>query len=185
MKWNDDLFNNECAGCHATAVDPETAGFGSPGLDCFVCHGIVEVEHAAQPDTVIFSPRRKDDPRVGVAACGQCHLRGGKAKSNGRPYPNNFVPGDNLLRDFEVDFSEESLKSMDNVERHIFVNARDVLLKNKSDMTCVSCHSIHGETTEKHAELAESPYCVLCHQPGKAMGDAKIPTGRHSKTCQY
>ncbi|MBX9654726.1 hypothetical protein K2Y11_14005 [bacterium] len=183
--WDDDLFNNKCAGCHATAVDPETAGFGSPGLDCFVCHGIVEAEHAGKPEITFFSPRRKDAPRAEVATCSQCHLRGGIAKSNGRPYPNNFVPEDNLLRDFEVDFSEQNLAQMDVIERHIFANARDVLVGNKIDVTCTSCHSIHGESTKKHTELSETNDCKICHEPGKAMSDVKLPKTRHNKTCQY
>ena len=185
LKWDDDLFNNKCAGCHATAIDPETAGFGSPGLDCFVCHGIVAEDHATVPGTAIFSTRKAGDPRIEVASCGQCHLRGGKAKSNDRPYPNNFVPGDNLLRDFQVDFSEESLKGMDIIEQHIFANSRHVLVGKKTAVTCTSCHSIHGESTKKHTELAETKYCTICHEPGKAMNDVKLPSPRQSKTCQY
>jgi hypothetical protein len=112
-------------------------------------------------------------------------LRGGIAKSNGRPYPNNFVPEDNLLRDFEVDFSEKNLAQMDVIERHIFANARDVLVGNKTDVTCTSCHSIHGESTKKHTELSETNDCKICHEPGKAMSDVNLPKSRHSKTCQY
>ena len=45
-----------------------------------------------------------------TSICAQCHVRTGKSRSTGLPYPNNFVAGDNLFRDFQVDFSDEALE---------------------------------------------------------------------------
>lgn len=183
--WNETLFAEACAGCHMTAIDTETVSYGSPGMDCYVCHGVLEVEHAADPSEVIFAKNREEDPRVGVAICGQCHLRGGQSRSTGRPYPNNFVAGDDLLRDFQVDWSDQALGDMDMIEAHIFASAREVLVLGKSELTCIACHSIHGESTANHKELAETTYCALCHLPGRDLSDVKLPVRSSNKTCQF
>jgi hypothetical protein len=183
--WDGELFNASCAGCHATAVDPETTAFGSPGLDCYVCHGVLELEHASEPQTVLFGKNHEDDARVVASVCGQCHLRGGVSASTRRPYPNNFVAGDNLVRDFRVDWSDEALAAMDIVDRHVFDNARDVLMRGKTDVTCTTCHNVHADTSEKHKELAESASCAICHQPGKEWNDVPMPKARQSNVCRY
>jgi hypothetical protein len=183
--WDDRLFADRCAGCHATGIDTQTASMSTPSLECYVCHGLTEIEHTTPEATALLSGSQPTDARVELSICGQCHLRGGRSRATGRPYPTNFVPGDNLLRDFQVDFDEAAVSAMDPVERHIFVNARDVLLRNQSELTCTSCHSIHENNSEKHGELDEVAYCAICHKPGKAMSDAALPKRRSSKTCGY
>jgi hypothetical protein len=182
--WHPDDFGPKCAGCHATAIDTETISFGSPSLDCYVCHGILELEHANDNTQTLFSEEHDDDPRVVTSVCGQCHLRGGKSRSTGRPYPTVFVAGDNLFRDFEVDWSEASLAAMDMIDRHIFENARDVMVGG-SKITCTSCHSVHGNTSQKHQELNQEKSCETCHRPGDPMSKVDLPLSRSSQTCEY
>jgi hypothetical protein len=182
--WHLQKFNEKCAGCHATAIDPSTASFGSPSLDCYVCHGVLELEHAQQTDQTLFAKKHADDPRVVTSVCGQCHLRGGRSKSSGRPFPTLFVAGDNLFRDFEVDWSDEALVQMDRVDRHIFENARDVMTRS-STTTCATCHSVHGESSSKHQELSVDQSCEVCHPPGKPWSEVDWPKDRKSKTCEY
>src|SRR5262252_4334563 len=43
--WDKDRFANRCAGCHATGVDAATKTFVAFGLDCYVCHGDVTLDH--------------------------------------------------------------------------------------------------------------------------------------------
>ena len=66
----------------------------------------------------------------------------GKSKASGLPYPDNFVAGDNLFEDFQVDFAQVDDVNLNPGDRHILRNARDVVL-NGSDVTCISCHKIH------------------------------------------
>src|SRR5205823_6343112 len=79
--------------------------FAAASLDCFVCHGQIPEQHTTQPALAHFSKKNREPARVVASICGQCHLRTGSSKSTDLPYPNNFVAGDNLFRDFHVDFS--------------------------------------------------------------------------------
>src|SRR5262249_22234924 len=103
--WNKDTFAARCAGCHTTAVDPKTHASAIPPLDCYTCHGIADPKHTQDVTLMRFSSKSPRNPAEIVSVCGSCHLRGGKSRSSGLPYPNNFVPGDNLFQDFEVDLS--------------------------------------------------------------------------------
>src|SRR5262249_6357192 len=119
-KWDDKKFGAECAGCHATAVDPKTRSFSALSLDCYVCHGDVPAKHAKDTTEVYLSKKRSDPARVVTSICAQCHLRGGKSKSAGLPYPNNFVAGDNLFRDYQVDWSEKAIAALNPADRHVY-----------------------------------------------------------------
>lgn len=183
--WDDRLFADRCAGCHATGIDTQTASMSTPSLECYVCHGLTEIEHTTPEETALLSGKQPTDPRIELSICGQCHLRGGRSNATGRPYPTNFVPGDNLLRDFKVDFDEASLSAMDPIDRHVFVNARNVLHLGEAGLTCTTCHTIHANSTDKHADLDEVAYCAICHKPGEAMSDVKLPSRRTNRTCGY
>jgi hypothetical protein len=181
--WDRKTFAAKCAGCHTTAVDPKTRAFSTASLDCFTCHGIVPQEHAADTTLVWFSRKQARDPKLITAACGQCHLRGGKSKASGLPYANNFVPGDNLFRDFEIDFSKADDKSLNPGDRHIYRNARDVLQKG-STVNCLSCHKVHENSTARHRFLDNTPGCLDCHYPEGPMKTVK-KYEVHSEVCGY
>jgi hypothetical protein len=54
-----------------------------------------------------LSKKRRRDVREITTTCAQCHLREvAKSKSTGLPYPANFVVGDDLFKDYEVDYSK-------------------------------------------------------------------------------
>ena len=55
-------------------------------------------------------------------------MRTGKSRSSGLPYPNNFVAGDNLFRDFRVDLTEMAIQKLNPADRHVQENVRDVVL---------------------------------------------------------
>ena len=182
-KWDDHKFALKCVGCHATAVDPQTHAYSAIGLDCFACHGLVEPRHSKDAKLIFFGKGRQDPPRVAVAICAQCHLRTGKSRKTGLPYPTNFVAGDNLFRDFEVDLSDTALAAMNPGDRHVAQNVREAL-DGKSRTTCVTCHNIHGQSAVQHRKVAEDATCVTCHEPGKPMSKP-IRYEMHSKLCEY
>ena len=126
--WDENVFAESCAGCHATAVDMEYRGYSSISLDCFTCHGSVPEIHNLDTSLVYFAKKSEAGVQVEMSACAQCHLRGGKSESLGMPYPNQFVVGDNLFRDFQVDFSDEFIASLNPGERHMYASAKDVAL---------------------------------------------------------
>lgn len=183
--WNQRKFADACAGCHATAVDSKTRAFSTIGHDCYVCHGEVVDEHAEQPKLVYLAKSRKGPARVVVSICGQCHIRSGKSRSTGLPYPNNFVAGDNLFRDFEVDFSDNAIAALNPGDRHILENIRDVVVYDQKRVTCLTCHVIHDSSVKKHRRVSRSRHlCLDCHHP---KGPKRIikEYDVHSPVCGY
>jgi cytochrome c554/c'-like protein len=175
--WNKEKFANRCAGCHTTAVDPETKAFSATALDCYTCHGVADPNHTKDTALMRFSAKYPKNSREIVSVCGSCHLRGGKSHSSGLPYPNNFVPGDDLFHDFEVDLSQTGS------DRHVFSNVRDVL-KNGSTTTCINCHAIHTDSSAKHKRVLTTAICQDCHN---AEGPKSVVRKNevHSALCEY
>ena len=182
--WNGTQFADSCAGCHTTGVDPKEKAFSAVSLDCFVCHGTVPTEHAKKPELALLSPKRKDDARVVTSICAQCHVRTGKSKDTDRPYPTNFVAGDNLFRDFRADFSDEALKALSTADRHVMETARDVVVFGREGVTCLSCHDVHGRSSKKHHRVPAGDNCLTCHNADGPKRDRK-PFSTFSKTCGY
>jgi hypothetical protein len=182
--WDDHTFATGCAGCHATAVNPETHAYSTVSLDCFACHGDATDEHANDPKLMPLAKARKDPPAVVTSICASCHVRFGKSKSSGLPYPNNFVAGDNLFRDFQVDFDRADDAKLNPADRHVMDNVREVVERGRETMTCLSCHDVHSGSSKKHRELAVEKYCQHCHDAGQPIQGHKTYEV-HSERCQY
>ncbi len=182
--WDQKMFADACAGCHMTGVDSKTRTFSAKSLDCYVCHGEVDVQHSKDTALVLLSKKRQDPAHVSTSICAQCHVRGGKSVSTGLAYPNNFVAGDNLFRDFKVDLSGDSIARLNPADRHILENVRDVARLGKEEVTCLSCHDVHKQSTKKHHSLARTDYCLICHNQTGSMKIRK-PYEVHSQTCGY
>jgi hypothetical protein len=181
--WDKNLFADRCAGCHTTAVETATKTFSAIGQDCYVCHGVVDLNHTKDTRLMLLSKKRHDSPDVVTSICAQCHLRGGKSKTTGLPYPNQFVAGDNLFQDFQVNFALADDRSLNPGDRHVYRNVRDVVV-NGLETTCLTCHKIHGQSTEKHRRVLREAICQDCHN---AEGPRKVvkPYTVHSPLCQY
>jgi hypothetical protein len=182
--WDTTQFAVACAGCHATGVDPSSHAFSVPALDCFTCHGEATLNHS-KDSTLIYLARKRHDPaRVVTCICAQCHVRTGRSRSRGLPYPNNFVAGDNLFRDFQVDLSQNVIKELNPGDRHILENVRAVTVLGQEETTCLSCHDVHKGSARKHRILAEDDSCLTCHLAGQSK---KLPRTFevHNRTCAY
>lgn len=183
--WDEKTFAAKCAGCHATAVEPKTQAFGAFSLDCYACHGDVSLTHTNDSKKILLSLKRDDEPRVIASICGQCHLRGGKSRSTGLPYPNQFIPGDNLFKDYEVDLSDAAIAKLDPGERHIFENIRDIAALGKERVTCLSCHDVHTASSKKHLGVAwTAKDCAVCH-PSETDRKQVVKYERKNATCGY
>jgi hypothetical protein len=183
-RWDTTTFAERCAGCHATAVDPQTHAFSALSLDCFTCHGDAPEEHANDPKLMPLAKARKDSPQVVTSICASCHVRFGKSKASGLPYPTNFVAGDNLFRDFQVDFSRADDAKLNPADRHVLDNVRAVVARGEDKMTCLSCHDVHTGSSKKHRDLPSVQYCQHCHdaaQPIKGHKTYEV----HSECCRY
>ena len=181
--WDKATFANRCAGCHTTAVETATKTFSAFGHDCYACHGVVDLNHTGDTKLMLLSKKRRDGPEVVTSICAQCHLRGGKSRSTGLPYPNQFVAGDNLFRDFQVTFAGADDQGLNAGDHHVYRNVRDVVV-NGSETTCLSCHRIHGQSSEKHRRVLREEVCLDCHNaegPRKAVKTYAV----HSAVCEY
>ena len=189
-EWDTTKFGDQCAGCHATAVDSNTQAFSALSIDCIACHGAVDLNHTTKSSPVIFSKSKRGGREV-ISICGQCHLRGGKSKSSKRPYPNTFVAGDNLFRDYDVDLSVAAINGLPPAERHIFENTRDVAVSGWLQTTCLTCHEVHGQSSEKHQSLSNSKRCQTCHVSDSDYTELRDSfvrsqgTSGHNSVCEY
>jgi cytochrome c553 len=181
--WDDQKFANRCAGCHTTGVDSKTKSFTAFGIDCYACHGDATLDHTKDTSLMWLSKKRRDDARAITSICAQCHLRMGKSRSTGLPYANTFIAGDNLFRDFEVDFSKADDETLNAGDRHVLRSVRDVAVRGELATTCLSCHDVHDNSTTKHREVVKAAICADCH------GVPFKPTVKryevHSPLCEY
>lgn len=183
--WDNQKFAAKCAGCHTTAIDVKTGAFSAFGLDCYTCHGNVNLQHTGDTSLIFLSKKSKKDPKAIEATCASCHLRlAARSKSTGLPFPNNFVPGDNLFQDYQVDFSKADDPSLNPGDRHIYKNVRDVALYGQDFPTCLTCHQVHTNSTEKHRRAPQSPLCFACHNTNDAYKSVKPYTVK-SALCEY
>lgn len=183
-KWDTETFAEKCAGCHTTAYDSEAKAFAAVSLDCYTCHGDAPAEHANDPKLMALAKARKDSPAAVTSICASCHVRFGKSRSTGLPFPNNFVAGDNLFKDFEVDFAQADNEKLNPADRHVMQNVRDVVLYGREQTTCLTCHDVHTGSTKRHFELSFNESCTLCHannQPVKGHKNYEV----HSERCGY
>ncbi len=184
QKWDAAKFGAKCAGCHASGVDSVAKTFQMPSLDCHTCHGLAVPEHTEDGTLMVLSKKGKTRPEIEISICGSCHLRGGKSKSTGLPYPSNFVPGDNVFKDYEHDFAVARTKRENPGDAHIVQNIRDVAVTGVKVMTCMTCHDVHKQSTAKHTNVAKHAICFVCHtdeEPLKAVRAYE----RRSATCEY
>lgn len=187
-QWNQEKFGNSCAGCHATAVDVKTKTFTTFGLDCYTCHGEVNLQHTNDTKLMILSKQRRKEPELITSICAQCHLRESRSQSTGLPYPNNFVAGDNLFQDLTVDFAKADDEKLNPIERHIYRNVRDVVVEGKTAATCITCHQVHFESRTlsmaRHQALPRGPMCFDCHVNQSSFKAVK-PFTMSSRVCEY
>lgn len=183
--WDHEKFGKNCAGCHATAVSTESMGFAASSLDCYACHGSVSLQHTTDTKLMMLSKKRQDPAEKIASICGQCHLREGKSRSTGRPYPNQFVAGDNLFKDFQVDFSDEHIAKMDAGDRHVYQNIKDIVVSGETGVTCLTCHEVHAASSEKHLAVKKSESCFICHIAGERLSRNVKLHELHSGVCEY
>ena len=158
--WQTNVFEKQCAGCHTTAVNPQTGEFSSIALDCFSCHGNVPENHATRKGTALLSRTRANADQEVIAICGSCHLRGGRSKTSGRPYPHAYVAGDDLFKDFQVDLELGRKAQLDSSDSHVYLKTRAVV-ERASDKSCTDCHRIHGPPEPQRRD--RKSFSEVCH----------------------
>lgn len=190
--WDKEKFANSCAGCHTTGIDAKARTFAAFGLDCYACHGDVNINHTNDTSLVLLSKKNRTGKEVVTSICAQCHLRSeqgsAKSKSTGLPYPNTFIAGDNLFQDFQVDWKRADDAKLNPGDRHVWRNVRDVAVNDES-YTCLNCHQVHAAdpatATQKHRRLPRSPICFDCHSQEEGQFKQVKKYEVNSALCEY
>ncbi len=190
--WDADTFADRCAGCHTTAVDAATETFSAFGLDCYACHGDVTLDHASDPSLAWWSQERRDsreflEVQAMASICAQCHLRDATSRSTGLPYPNTFIAGDNLFRDFDVDFTRVDDQSLNPGDRHVLRSVQEVVLYGAEQANCLSCHRVHAQSTQEHEAAQPTLVCLDCHEAEGGDGRGLMTSAYRvrSTLCEY
>jgi formate-dependent nitrite reductase cytochrome c552 subunit len=176
----------ECAGCHATGVDPEKKTFIEMGVACEACHGPgsnhVEAVPGFEIPTIIQASRLT--PALAAQICGSCHT-GGRDKTGKYAYPVAYQihKGEGNIRLYfeEVSPGNHSERFWPSGEsRHSNQQYLDWKQSEhaKVGVTCITCHDVHRSKSALQAvgevpnplvvirsktRLFEDQLCKTCH----------------------
>lgn len=177
----------ECAGCHATGVDPEKRTYVEMGIACEACHGPGSNHVQAVPGfeirTIINASRLT--PAAAAQICGSCHTRGRdktgkyaypvryqthKGEANLKLYFTEATPGNGYSNYFwpsgESKYSNQQYLDWQQSEHA------------KVGVVCATCHSVHESKTgiaanvdssnlllaiRSKTRLFEDRLCKSCH----------------------
>ncbi|MFN8528557.1 MAG: cytochrome c3 family protein [Anaerolineae bacterium] len=105
--WPDPAYdwNQNCAGCHTTGLEPDRGRWQDDGVQCEMCHGPGSLHIEAARDA---GRNPTDEEAVAVHAaivltpdaqvCAQCHSAGSEPTTN-HPYPVDYHPGGVLVHE--------------------------------------------------------------------------------------
>jgi hypothetical protein len=177
---------NECAGCHATGIDPEKKEFVEMGIACEACHGPgsnhVEAMPGYEIPTIIQASRLT--PALAAQICGSCHTRG-RDKTGKHAYPAEYQihkgVGNIRLYFDEVDPEKDSVYFWPSGESN-YSNQQYLDWQqsehSKVGVTCITCHEVHSSKSALQAvgevpnplvvirsktRLFEDQLCKSCH----------------------
>lgn len=180
------VWFNECAGCHATGVDPKSKTFVEMGVACEACHGPgsnhVEAVPGYEIPTIIQATRLT--PGLAAQICGSCHTAGHDKKGT-YAYPVDYqlhkgVGNIRLYFDEATPQTDPDRFWPSGESRH---SNQQYLDWKKSEhakvgVTCITCHDVHrsksalqatGEVPNPLVEirsktrLFEDKLCKSCH----------------------
>ncbi len=191
----------ECAGCHATGVDPEKKTFVEMGIACEACHGPgsnhVEAVPGYEIPTIMQAGRLT--PFQAAQICGSCHTRG-RDKATGKyafPVDYQIHKGEGNIRLY---FNEAT----PNGDPEYFWPSGESRYSNqqyldwkqsehaKVGVVCNTCHNVHKSKTTlvstgvggpslldaimSKTRLFEDRLCRSCHQTTQRRSVHRIHT---------
>lgn len=197
--WPDAAYdwNQNCAGCHTTGLNPQRGRWEDNGVQCESCHG----PGSAHVKTVNDARRDRSDEallriRSSIVAnpdpqiCGQCHSQGVDAES-ARPYPVEYLPGDDLSRTYTLVAPDDSAhwrasghagsQNMQYNEWLLSGHARALENLTSSDYaqdSCLQCHSGDYQWTERLRAAHEAG-----SREGSPPESITLATAQYGVTC--
>jgi predicted CXXCH cytochrome family protein len=175
-----------CNGCHAVNYNIETHSVTEWNVGCERCHGPGS-EHVAHPSRGNILNAANFDDVAANDTCIQCHSQGQPLTSpiQGQYYdwPVGYQVGlkladfwklqDHTLGQQTFYYFPEGTAHKNRMQGNDFVQS----VMYRHNITCASCHDVHG--TANYAELRKPAnlICLDCHGP-------LSPNGPHSATLQ-
>ncbi|HET9481355.1 MAG TPA: hypothetical protein VFP98_06325, partial [Candidatus Polarisedimenticolia bacterium] len=163
--WRTLIWERSCGACHTTGFSSDDLGFAEMTVGCESCHGPAS-RHAGFGTAGEMTRFGALSARDEVTICASCHLQGGTSRTTGLNFARNYQAGDDLFADYAFDWSSlaEGTDDIDNpIDIHQKLLVRDVVVNERGDLRCGSCHQAHAMTHDKHAGLPRQEYCHLCH----------------------
>lgn len=161
----------ECAGCHATGVDPVAKTFKEPGIGCEACHGPGSNHVQALPGfeiATVVNPKRLSSAAA-AQICGSCHSRG-RDKSGQYAYPADYMTSrgtSNLVLHFNAynpkDNPEIFWPSGDGIYSYMQYSEWLQSEHAKAGITCTDCHDIHKAEYPSQTKHIGDNLCRSCH----------------------
>jgi formate-dependent nitrite reductase cytochrome c552 subunit len=182
---------SECAGCHATGVDPEKNAFIEMGIACEACHGPgsnhVEAVPGYEIPTIIQASRLT--PALAAQICGSCHTRG-RDKTGKHAYPVEYQTykgvGNIRLYFDEVDSKKNKEYFWPSGESK-YSNQQYLDWKQsehaKVGVTCITCHDVHRSKSALQA-IGEFPNPLMIIRSKTRLFEDRLCKSCHS-TVQY
>ena len=192
----------ECAGCHATGVDPVNKTFVETGVACEACHGPgsnhVEAIPGFEIPTIISAARLN----AGLSAqiCGSCHTRGREKNGGKYAYPVKYQThkGEanlqlyfdevNPAHEHDAKYFWPSGESKYSNQQYLDWKQSEHA---KVGVVCATCHSVHRSKTDITAgvdssnlllairsktRLFEDRLCKSCHTTAQYRSVHRIHT---------
>lgn len=184
-RWKERSWFKECAGCHATGVDPEKKTFKEASIGCESCHGpgSNHVKSALGYEIFTIINPAKLTTRAAAEICGSCHSSG-TDKSGQYPYPANYrvTPGASLGLFFNIASPEKNperfWQSKDSKQHHQQFIDWERSEHAKAGVACYTCHSVHEKETLFQTKQTGDELCKNCHKPlsSQAKGSHTLHT---------
>jgi hypothetical protein len=177
----------ECAGCHATGVNPEKKTFVEMGVSCEACHGPgsnhVEALPGFEIPTIIQASRLT--PALAAQICGSCHT-GGHDKSGKYAYPLEYqiYKGEANIRlffDEATGISNPDRFWPSGESRHSNQQYLDWKTSEhaKVGVTCITCHDVHRSSSALQA-VGEVPNPLVIIRSKTRLFEDKLCRSCHS-----
>jgi hypothetical protein len=149
------VWFNECAGCHATGVDPEKKTFVEMGVACEACHGPGSNHVEAVPGYEIATIMQAGRMTTFQASqiCGSCHTRGrdktGKyaypvAYQDHKGYGNIRLYFDEATHNGNSQYFWPSGESKYSNQQYLDWKQSEHA---KVGVVCITCHNVHKSKT--------------------------------------
>jgi hypothetical protein len=171
------MIESRCFECHASYVDRTFVRSGTLavnetldrnsiiyGIDCERCHGpalqhvTFHQEHPSVKTAGFITSIKSLSRQQQLDLCAVCHS--GNDQSPQRSL-FAFAPGDTLSHFYYPDFGAGAGGAEPDVHGKQLQLLQSSLCFEKTDMTCTSCHSLHGP--EENNTAAFLSQCMACH----------------------